>query len=64
MRKTKHNNTKNPVMVTTEQLQEMLNCGYHTARKLGKDAKARVYSGRRVFYNVEKVKEYLRKISI
>lgn len=64
MRKTKYNNTENPITVTIDQLQKMLNCGYYTAKRIGEKAKARVYSGRRTLYNVEKIKEYLRKISI
>ena len=37
-------------MISVEQLQERLNCGYKTAVTIGKDAKARVSVGRRVFY--------------
>lgn len=60
MRKTKYENTdNNPLLLTVEQLQQKLNCGYKTAVEIGEAAKARVYVGRRVWYCVSKIEEYL-----
>ena len=64
MRKTKVNNTSDAIMVTTEQLMQKMNCGYQTAVTIGTKAEARIYIGRRIWYNVEKVEKYLREIAI
>ncbi|OIZ62711.1 hypothetical protein BLA28_20160 [Eisenbergiella tayi] len=64
MRKTKFECAENPIMVNVEQLQARLNCGYKTAVQIGQEAKARVYVGRRVWYNINKVESYLEKIAV
>lgn len=64
MRKTGANNCSDAIMITSEQLMQKLNCGYQTAVTIGTNAKARVYIGRRVWYNVEKVEKYLKDIAI
>lgn len=65
MRKTKSENINNsPLMLTVEQLQEKLNCGYKTAVQIGEEAKARIYVGRRVWYYIPKIEEYLVKIAV
>ena len=65
MRKRKYSsNDSNAIMVSVEQLQERLNCGYKTAVTIGTDAKARVYVGRRVFYNVKLIERYLEKMAV
>ena len=64
MRKTKANNSTDAIMVTTEQLMDKMNCGYQTAVTIGTQAEARIYIGRRVWYNVEKIEKYLQKIAI
>lgn len=64
MRKTKFECMENPIMVSVEQLQARLNCGYKTAVQIGQEAKARVYVGRRVWYNINKVENYLEKIAV
>ena len=51
-------------MVTVDQLQEKLNCGYQTAVKIGEQAQARIFVGRRVWYSVKKIEEYLYKNSV
>lgn len=63
MRKTKAQNTNNPIMVTTEQLMQKMNCGYQTAVTIGAKAEARIYIGRRVWYNLNKVEKYLQEIA-
>lgn len=64
MRKTKADNISDAIMVTTEQLMQKMNCGYQTAVTIGTKAKARIYIGRRVWYNVQKIEEYLKEIAI
>lgn len=53
----------NQVAVTTENLQNILDCGRPAAVKIGTLAKARVEIGRRVLWNVSKVQKYLDSIS-
>ncbi len=64
MRKTKANNISDAIMITTEQLMQRMNCGYQTAVTIGAEAEARIYIGRRVWYNVEKIEKYLLKAAI
>lgn len=49
--------------VTTERLQNILDCGRPTAVEIGTLAKARVEIGRRVLWNVSKVQKYLDMIA-
>ena len=49
--------------VTTDELQEMLGCGRYTACQIGLKAEARMQLGKRVLWNVHKVKAYLESIS-
>lgn len=53
----------NKVLVDTPELQKALCSGRATAVKIGTDAGARVQSGRRVFWNVQKVQQYIDSIS-
>lgn len=53
----------NQVAVTTENLQNILDCGRPTAVEIGKLAKARVEIGRCVLWNVSKVQKYLDSIA-
>ncbi len=64
MRRTKANNVDNAIMINVNQLMEKLNCGYKTAKEVGELANARIYIGRRVWYNIEKIQEYLDEITI
>ncbi|MBQ4536227.1 MAG: hypothetical protein II994_01255 [Lachnospiraceae bacterium] len=57
------NNTNSPILVDTLGLQEMLCAGRPAAIKIGTEAGARVQAGRRVFWNVKKVQQYLDQIS-
>lgn len=61
MRKTTDFKLKNTdkLLVSTENLQAMLDCGRQSAIEIGKLAGARHRIGRRVFWNVQKVKDYL-----
>lgn len=49
--------------VTTERLQNILDCGRPTAVEIGTLAKARVEVGRRVLWNISKVQKYLDSIA-
>ncbi len=56
-------NTEKQMLVDTNGLQEMLCAGRPAAVKIGTDAGARVQIGRRVFWNVKKIQEYIDSIS-
>ena len=56
-------NTEKHMLVDTAGLQEMLCAGRPAAVKIGTDARAMVRSGRRVFWNVQKVQRYIDEIS-
>ena len=58
-KRTYSSNDNNAIMISVEQLQERLNCGYKTAVTIGKDAKAMVRVGRRVFYNLKLIEKYV-----
>ena len=49
--------------VDTIELQNMLGCGRKTAIEIGVAAKARIMIGRRVFWNVNKVQQFIDAIS-
>lgn len=49
--------------VTTERLQNILDCGRPTAVEIGTLAKARIEIGRRVLWNVSKIQKYLDNIA-
>lgn len=49
--------------VTTEELQAMLSCGRQSAVDRGERAEAKIQIGKRVFWNVGRVREYLDLIS-
>lgn len=51
------------VAVTTEKLQNILDCGRPTAIEIGTLAKARIEIGRRVLWNVAKIQRYLDSIA-
>ena len=49
--------------VDTKELQGMLGCGRATACEIGLQAGARMQLGKRVLWNVEKVRAYLNRIA-
>ena len=51
------------IAITTEELQSMLSCGRYSAVQIGEAAEARVQIGKRIFWNVEKIKSYVNSIS-
>lgn len=66
MRATKINddiNNCDKLTVNTEGLQALLDCGRVTAVQIGEHAGARIEVGKRLLWNVEKVKKYLNAIS-
>ncbi len=64
MRKTKDRQSNIRIAVDIETLSAMLSCGRDTAKKIGEDAGARIYVGRRVLYSVPKIESYLENITI
>ena len=54
---------QNKIAITTSELQAMLSCGRYSAVQIGDLAKARIQIGKRIFWNVEKVKSYINKVS-
>jgi hypothetical protein len=66
MRATKQFNnvdTQSKITINTDELQAMLSCGRYSAIQIGEAAEARIQFGKRVFWNVKKVKEYVDAIS-
>lgn len=64
MRKTTFFSTNDETMTAdTLHLMEMLQVGRATAVQIGTEAEARIQIGRRVLWNVEKIREYLNEIS-
>lgn len=56
-------NVQDKIAVTTEELQALLSCGRYSAVQIGEAAEARIQIGKRVFWNVQKVREYINLIS-
>ena len=59
MRATKQSESTMKLTVTTDGLQNLLDCGRPTAVEIGTLAGARVEVGKRVLWNVAKVQRYL-----
>ena len=59
MRKTTEYKAENRLTVDIEGLMAMLSCGEVTVKKIADYAEARVIVGRRVLYNVYKIKNIL-----
>lgn len=47
------------IAITTSELQALLSCGRCSAVQIGEQAEAQIQIGKRVFWNVEKVKTYI-----
>ena len=54
---------QNKIAITTNELQAMLSSGRYSAVQIGELAEARIQIGKRIFWNVEKVKSYINLIS-
>ena len=54
---------KSPLLVDANGLQELTRSGRYTSMKIAEAAGARVQNGRRVLFNVEKIKKYVNMIS-
>ncbi len=63
MNKTISRNEPEVIAVDIEKLSSILSCGHATARKIGEQAEARIFIGRRVLYSVSKIQKYLDAIS-
>lgn len=67
MRATNQSNTIPPdqkIAITTNELQAMLSCGRYSAVQIGDAAEARIQIGKRILWNVEKIKKYVGYISV
>lgn len=64
MRKTTEYKAENRLTVDIEGLMTMLSCGEVTAKKIADYAEARVIVGRRVLYNVDKIKKYIDAMAV
>lgn len=51
------------ILLNTQDLQELLSCGYSSAVKLGMNAQARVKIGKRVLWNRQRIEAYLNDIT-
>ena len=64
MRKTNENNASfNDLTVDTAGLQALMHAGIKTATEIGTAAGAKIYVGRRVLWNVAKIRKYLDEFS-
>lgn len=63
MNKTFNRNDPDVIAVDIKKLSAILSCGCATARKIGEQAEARIFIGRRVLYSVNKVRKYLDSIA-
>ncbi|WP_418417515.1 hypothetical protein [Blautia sp.] len=64
MRKTTQFSTSSEnLTVDTPRLMEMLEVGRATAVQIGTEAEARIQIGRRVLWNIKKIKKFLDEIS-
>lgn len=64
MRKTTSFSTNDGTLtVDTPRLMEMLEVGRATAVQIGTEAEARIQIGRRVLWNIKKIKKFLDEIS-
>lgn len=62
-RKFKGLEPREKITITTDELQAILGCGRSSAVRIGEQAEARVQFGKRVLWNVGKIKEYINSIS-
>ena len=62
-RRIRNESIENCTAVDTEKLQRLLTSGRKTAVEIGTAAGARIQVGRRVLWNVQKIQDYLNKIS-
>lgn len=59
MNYTSRENLNNKILVDLEGLMELLSCGKVTANRIGSEAGAVMYFGRRKLFNVQKIKDFL-----
>lgn len=63
MRKTTESDEVEKLAVDLPRLMNMLSCGRATAEKIGKDSGASYRIGRKRFYNVRKIRDYIDNLS-
>lgn len=52
-----------PITMTMDEFIASIGAGRHTANKIAEEAEAKIYIGRRILINVDKVRRYLDEIS-
>lgn len=63
MNKTKDGIEQQPIAVDIEKLSAMLSCGRASAKKIGEQAEARIYIGRRILYSIQKIQAYINSLA-
>jgi polyribonucleotide nucleotidyltransferase len=56
-------NNEETITMTMDNFIEFIGAGRHTANKIAEQAEAKIYIGRRVLINMDKVRNYLNSIS-
>lgn len=58
-------NEKIPIhlLTNTQGLMKILSCGKPTAIKIGQEAQAKICIGRKILWNIDKVRQYLNEIA-
>lgn len=59
----KRTDSKEPITMTMDEFIASIGAGRHTANRIAEEAEAKIYIGRRILINVDKVRRYLNKIS-
>lgn len=63
MRKTNYESDVKPILVNTQGLQDLCQCGRPTAIEIANNAGAVVRFGKRLLFNVDKIQKYIDSIS-
>ena len=63
MNATRRSTNTQSISVSTQGLAETLGCGRVTAIKIGEAAQAKMKVGRRVLWNLDKIRGYLSEVS-
>lgn len=61
--KREKNTTEGTITMTMDNFITFIGAGRHTANKIAEQAEAKIYIGRRVLINIDKVRTYLNSIS-
>lgn len=59
----KRTDSKEPITMTMDEFIASIGAGRYTANRIAEEAEAKIYIGRRILINVDKVRRYIDKIS-